>query len=83
MFVSILVQLLAVTMLALAMFKHFKHVFKRVIKPSHSRLLRWLGWLLIGLSYYLAILALAAPMATVYWLSFLPLSILFIAIMAN
>lgn len=83
MLLSFLLQQLAIVMLALAMHKHFKAVFKRDIKPLQVKLLTLFAWPLLCLSYYLAISGLAAPIATVYWLSFLPLSILFVALLAN
>ncbi|WDE04147.1 DUF3325 domain-containing protein [Thalassomonas viridans] len=83
MLLSFFVQLMAIALLALAMNKHFKNVFNRGIKPAQSRGLKVLGWLLLGFSYYLAVSAMAAPMATVYWLALLPLGIFYMALVAN
>ncbi|WP_298774327.1 DUF3325 domain-containing protein [uncultured Shewanella sp.] len=83
MLLSFLLQQIAIIMLALAMHKHFKVVFNVNIKPLQSKLLTLFAWPLLCLSYYLAISGLAAPIATVYWLAFLPLSILFVALFVN
>ncbi|WDE13075.1 DUF3325 family protein [Thalassomonas haliotis] len=80
---SFLVQVIAIAMLVLAMHKHFKNVFNFAIKPAQSRGLKLLGGLLLAVSYYLAVAALGAPMATVYWLLLLPLSIFYMALVAN
>ncbi|WP_299494513.1 DUF3325 domain-containing protein [uncultured Shewanella sp.] len=83
MLLSFLLQLIAIAMLALAMHKHFKAVFNLNITPLQVKLLTLLGWPLLCLSYYLAIFSLAAPIATVYWLGLLSLSILFVALVTN
>ncbi|WP_299008924.1 DUF3325 domain-containing protein [uncultured Shewanella sp.] len=83
MLLSFLLQQMAIVMLALAMHKHFKTVFNVNIKPLQVKLLRVLALPLLCLSYYLAIAGFAAPIATVYWLGFLPLSILFAALFVN
>jgi len=80
---SFLIQVIAVTMLALAMNKHFKNVFNRSNKPVQSKALKVLGWPLLAFSYYLAVSAVSAPMATVYWLALLPLSIFYTALISN
>ena len=80
---SFFTQLIAIAMLALAMNKHFKNVFKSAHKAVSSTVLKVAGWLLLGISYYLAISVLAVPMATIYWLSLLPLSIFYIALVVN
>ncbi|WP_281556381.1 DUF3325 domain-containing protein [Thalassomonas sp. RHCl1] len=80
---SFLIQVIAIAMLALGMNKHFKNVFNRPVKPLHSKGLKLTGWLLLVFSYYLAVSVLGAPMATVYWLLLLPLSIFYMALLAN
>ncbi|WDE00315.1 DUF3325 domain-containing protein [Thalassomonas actiniarum] len=80
---SFLIQAIAIAMLALGMNKHFKNVFNLPVKPLYSKGLKLMGWLLLVFSYYLAVSVLGAPMATVYWLLLLPLSIFYMALVAN
>ncbi|NRA59621.1 MAG: DUF3325 domain-containing protein [Psychrobium sp.] len=80
MILSYLLQLFALWLLSMAMNKHFRHSFKRTLSIRHAQMLSKFGWLLLAASFACLVNNELAPLMSVYWLSFLALNILLVAL---
>jgi hypothetical protein len=68
-------QLFSVICLSLAMHKHFKSCFKRVISVAENRVLTITGWLLLIISVQLLGQLSPLPLMIVYWVLLLGINI--------
>jgi putative flippase GtrA len=81
MLVSICAQIFGLLCLSLALDKHYKSVFKKILPHKLRGCLKFAGWLLIGLSLLLVVLfALTPSIAIVYWLAILSGNILLLVL---
>ncbi|SFC32898.1 DUF3325 domain-containing protein [Pseudoalteromonas denitrificans] len=80
MLISFIIQFSALWFLSQAQKKHFKLVFNIPFTTYIEKKFKGLGWILLLLSYGVALIFENIPMASVYWLSFLSLNILSVTI---
>ncbi|WP_085297128.1 DUF3325 domain-containing protein [Cognaticolwellia mytili] len=73
------VQLIGLISLSLAMHKHFKSFFKRVLSVREDRMLTVTGWLFLALSIVLLTELSPRPLMIVYWTLLLGLNIVIVA----
>jgi len=80
MLTSYLIQLLAISLLSLSMLKHFRAAFSTSLSHNAAKVLKLIGWLLLILSFNNVIAAQHPGLMSVYWLCFLSLNIIAVAL---
>ena len=80
MILSYLLQLVALWLLSMAMTKHFRHSFKRSLSARQEQCFSIGGWLTLVISFISLLSGEFPALMGVYWVSFLALNILLIAL---
>ena len=78
---SYLVQLLGLWFLSMAMIKHFRYSFSFQLTKTVENAFTVVGYLLLIISLYLTCLLTPLPIQLVYWVGYLALNIMLVALL--